>query len=227
VVNRFMALRPGQGELRRARAIAIGWAVLVYCGMIVTGLAGRVLFPDLADGEVVFLTTSNQLLHPVAAGVMLAAVLSAIMSTADSQLLVAASSVTHDLRPGHGTDLGFLRGSRAVVLLLSLAAVAAALVGPTEIFAPVLVAWSAMGAAFGPVLLVRVLRGPVSAARTLVAMSSGLVLTIAGALLRTSVAGDWGGAAERVLPFAVALAIAATGPRAGADQPAAEDPGST
>jgi len=220
VVNRFMALRPGTDELRRARVIAVSWAVIVYCGMIVTGLAGRVLFPDLVDSEVVLLTTSNQLLHPVLAGVMLAAVMSAIMSTADSQLLVAASSVTHDLRPGHDADSGFLRGSRAVVLLLSLAAVLAALFGPREIFTPVLVAWSAMGAAFGPVLLVIVLRGPISPRRTLVAMSTGLVLTVVGAVLRSTVAGDWGGAAERVLPFVVALIIAASGPRPDRDQPA-------
>ena len=64
-----------------------------------------------------------------------------------------------------------------------------------------------MGAAFAPVLLVSVLRGPVSADRTLLSMAVGLGLTLAGAVYRTQVGGAWGAAAERVLPFVVALAI--------------------
>ena len=75
----------------------MGWAVVVYAGMVVLGWSGRVLIPVLADKEVIFVAATNQLFPPVVAGIVLAAVLSAIMSTADSQLLVAASAVTHDL----------------------------------------------------------------------------------------------------------------------------------
>jgi len=208
VVNRFMALRGGERELVQARRIAMSWAVVVYAGMLLLGWSGRVLFPGIADAEVVFITAANELCPPLVSGVMVAAVLSAIMSTADSQLLVAASSVTWDLprRRAGGPEL--LRGSRAVVLALSAVAAVAALYGPREIFSPVLVAFAALGAAFGPLLLVTVLRGPVAPARTLIAMSAGLLLTVAGALYRTQVGGAWGAAAERVLPFLVALGIA-------------------
>ncbi|MFZ0428271.1 MAG: sodium/proline symporter, partial [Acidobacteriota bacterium] len=104
VVNRFMALADRPRAVSRARLIAIAWAVLVYAGMLLLGWCGRVIQPDLADPEVVFISVTNLLFHPVMAGIMLAAVLSAIMSTADSQLLVASSSVTHDL--GIGRSLG-------------------------------------------------------------------------------------------------------------------------
>ncbi len=207
VVNRFIALREGEGQLRRARAIAMVWAVIVYSGMLTLGWCGRILYPHLADSEVVFITAANALCHPILAGVMIAAVLSAIMSTADSQLLVAASSVTYDMPARRPDAKALLSGSRKVVLILSATATVAAIYGPREIFSPVLVAFAAMGAAFGPVLLVTVFGKPLSPRRTLAAMLTGLGLTIAGAAYRALGAGAWGAASERVLPVMVALAI--------------------
>jgi sodium/proline symporter len=205
VVNRYMAMKLGGPELRRARIIGIGWPVIVYAGMLVLGLCGRVLYPDLTDPEVVLVVAANDLLPAVVAGVMIAAVLSAIMSTADSQLLVAASSITHDLQIGHGGPIGLLTRSRVVVLLLSLGAVGAALYGSQEIFSRVLFAWAAMGAAFGPLLLVTVWRGPVSARATVTAMALGFALSVAAYSLP---AHAWKGTLERILPFAAALVAA-------------------
>ena len=203
VVNRFMALRQGPSVIRRARRVALGWAAVVYGGMLFLGLCGRILYPDLPDREVVFVVAANQLFPAVVSGILLAAVLSAIMSTADSQLLTAASAVTHDLRWGTQEGSRFLLRSRAVVLLLSAAAVVAALAGSQEIFAPVLFAWTAMGAAFGPLLVVTIWRGPVGSGRSLAAMICGFsVAATAYAFPETR-----GGALERVLPFAVALAV--------------------
>ena len=205
VVNRFMALRDDGGRaLRSGRRIAMAWAVVVYAGMLLLGLCGRVLMPDLPDGEALFVTLTNELLHPVAAGVVLAAVLSAIMSTADSQLLVAGSAVTHDLRLGGRSHGSMLRRSRLVVLGLMLAASAAAVTTDASIFNRVLFAWGAMGAAFGPVLLVTVLRGTVSPPRTLLAMIVGAGLSVTA--FYALPAAEWK-AAERVLPFAAAFAV--------------------
>ena len=119
VVNRFMALKDHRA-LVGARVIAIAWAVLIYGGMLVLGLCGRVLFHGLPEPEQVLFEVANRLMSPVVAGVMIAAVLSAIMSTADSQLLVAASSVAHDLPGVRGRQT--LRRSRWVVLMLSVLA---------------------------------------------------------------------------------------------------------
>ncbi len=206
VVNRFMAMSLGETAMRRARAIGIGWAVVVYSGMLLLGLAGRVLFPDLTDPEVVLITAANGLLPAVAAGIVIAAVLSAIMSTADSQLLVAASALTHDLDVGARSGWSLLARSRVVVVLLGAGAVAAALYGSQEIFSRVLFAWAAMAAAFGPLLIVTIWRGPVSGRATLAAMVAGFVLSVAAYSLP---AGAWKAVFERVVPIVVALAIAA------------------
>ena len=205
VVNRYMAMKLGDQALRRARAIGLTWAGCVYAGMLLLGLCGRVLYPDLTDPEVVMVVAANGLLPAVLAGVMIAAVLSAIMSTADSQLLVAASTITHDLRVGAAGRWSLLARSRVVVLLLCAGAVAGALYGSQEIFSRVLFAWAAMGAAFGPLLLITVWRGPVPAGATIAAMIAGFTLSVAAYSLP---ADPWKGAAERVLPFLVALAIA-------------------
>jgi sodium/proline symporter len=204
VVNRFMALRD-ESALRRGRQIAVGWGTLLYGGMILLGLCARLLVPGLEDREDAFVTVTRDLLHPVMAGVMLAAVLSAIMSTADSQLLVAASTISHDLAPGRAGRGSDLLRSRLTVLALSIGAVLVALYATSEIFGSVLFAWSAMGSAFGPVLLVIVLRGRVSPGRVLGAMVSGFVLSV----LAYSVPETKGGAWERVAPWLVSMMIAA------------------
>ncbi|MBD3867357.1 MAG: sodium/proline symporter [Acidobacteria bacterium] len=210
VVNRFMALRAGDSAMITARRVAMTWAVLVYTGMITLGLCGRILLPYLADREVVFLAATDALFPPILAGVMVAAVLSAIMSTADSQLLVAGSALTHDLGIGGGDNRKTLLWSRITVLSLSIAAILTALYGPQQIFSPVLVAWSALGAAFGPLLLVTVIKGPVPPGKTLAAMATGLILAITGVAIKsTGVAGTWGPVLERVVPFTVALLVAA------------------
>ncbi len=205
VVNRFMALKLGDQTLRRARRIGIAWAVIVYAGMLLLGLAGRVLFPDLADPEVVLITAATSLLPAVAAGIVIAAVLSAIMSTVDSQLLVAASSLTHDLRIGQAGHWSLLARSRIVVLGLGSVAVVAALYGSQEIFSRVLFAWAAMGAAFGPLILVTIWRGPVGVRPTLIAMTLGFTLSIGAYYLPPHA---WKGTLERVVPIVVALFVA-------------------
>lgn len=212
VVNRFMAVRD-EASLRQARIIAMGWAVILYTGMIVLGLCARILLPPLGDGEVAFVAAARVLFPPVIAGVVLAAVLSAIMSTADSQLLVAASSVVHDLPDRDLADEHaprMVRRSRLVVVGLSAAAVVAALVGDASIFKRVLFAWTAMGAAFGPLLLVLVLAGSVRPGARLGAIAIGF----ASAVTAYSIPGAAGTAWERVLPFALALAVAWWGRRA-------------
>jgi len=213
VVNRFMALRD-ETALRRGRVIAIAWAVLIYAGMILLGLCARVLYPDVADGERVLFDAANALLPPALSGIMVAAVLSAIMSTADSQLLVAASAVSWDLpRAGRGRAGGVeaagLGRSRAVVLILSVMAVGVAVFADATIYSRVLFAWNALGSAFGPVLLFRLAGRKPDGRVVLASMVTGFTLTVAAYLLTDS-PGDW---MERVAPFLVAAAVVWLGDR--------------
>ena len=204
VVNRIMAMGGDDRTLGQAKAIAISWAVVVYAGMLLLGLCGRVLYPCLPRDDL-FITATNGLFPPIVAGVMIAAVLSAIMSTADSQLLVTGSTVSHDLGLGGTSTKTMLLRSRITVLLVSVGAIVAALATPKDIFNNVLFAFGAMGAAFGPALLYTALRGrPPSPMRTLLAMVAGCGLSIFAYYAYAAPADK---AMERVLPYLVSMTI--------------------
>ena len=97
-VNKYMGMSP-TASMRTARVVGISWALLLYPGMIVLGWLVRVQWPLAAGAhEDALFVASQNLLPPWLDGLVLAAVLAAIMSTVDGQLLVCASTVTHDLR---------------------------------------------------------------------------------------------------------------------------------
>ncbi|MEO1483927.1 MAG: sodium/proline symporter [Myxococcota bacterium] len=202
VVKYFLAMDQTPGSIRRARAIALTWATVVYGGMLLLGLCGRALFPALADREIVLVKVAEAVAHPVLAGIMLSAVLAAIMSTADSQLLVAAGAVTGDLRLGKGKRLWAIRGT---ILGLSVVAVSAALLGTEEIFSAVLFGWAAMGAGFAPGLLLRVV---LRRQLTPVAMGTLVIVGSSLAVLGHVVArGDLRNVFIHVVPISIAFAI--------------------
>lgn len=203
VVNRFMALRDDE-SLRRGRVIALSWAILVYSGMLLLGLSARVLFAESGDAEQVFFQTAQRLLPAVVAGVMLAAVLSAIMSTADSQILVASSSISHDWSLASGGTARNLSGSRITVVVILILATVLALLWRADIFSRVLFAWVALGAAFGPILVLRLMNRNVSPGGTLAAMLVGFSSTLILSWLPDAP----GDAAERILPFVLGYAVA-------------------
>ncbi len=203
VVNRFMALKD-ERSLRTARIIALSWSVLVYGGMLILGLCARVLFSDLGDSEQVLFHTAQSLLPGAIAGMILAAVLSAIMSTADSQLLVASSAISYDWNLGDNRPSNTLTNARTTVVIVLILATALALVWRADIFSRVLFAWSGLGSAFAPLLIVRLSGYRISARGTMAAMLTGFGLTVAFSLLPTTP----GDIAERLLPFLLALGIA-------------------
>jgi sodium/proline symporter len=180
--------------------------------MIIVGLCGRALFPALDDREVVLVRLAETLFPSVVAGVMLAAVLSAMMSTADSQLLVASGTVTHDLRlgsrPGRPPSLV---PARTTVVVLTFSAALAALFGSERIFERVLFGWAALGAAFGPLLLVRVVLGrAIDLRRTFAVMLTGFVLAVGAYTVYPllPLPGAYENVAIHVAPFVIALGLA-------------------
>ncbi len=207
VVNRFMAIEPGE-KVRQGRMIAIGWALIIYPGMIFLGWAGRILM-DIAGHEQILIVMGNQLLSPVLAGIILAAVLSAIMSTADSQLLVAASSVSHDLKSS-GEEFS-LNQTRIVVAVICVIAVFMAIFVDKSIYSRVLFAFSAMGAAFGPLLIGR-MQGGVPKINAISAMAVGFFGTL---LFYYSEMKPEGNPLERLIPFALAFIIVQMGRKKG------------
>jgi len=208
-VNKFMGMSD-KASMRTARLVGIGWALLLYPGMIVLGWLVRVQWP-LAQGEhedALFVAIQN-LLPPLVDGLVLASVLAAIMSTVDGQLLVCSSCVTHDLGLDRRAD-GNL--ARATVLAIGAGATIAAMFVPKNIFDHVLFAWAALGSAFGPLLLVRLLAGPVRPGFALAAMLAGGLGAIGGFYAPLFAPGF----ADRALSWLLALAVAAAGvPRRG------------
>jgi len=213
VVNRFMAIR-SKKAIVQGRRIAIAWASIIYVGMVVLGWCGRVLVENLGDGEQLLFVLATLLLPAVLAGVMVSAILSAIMSTADSQLLVAASSVSHDLKNENDDGASGLTRARWVVLGIGLLAIFLAIVFPDKIFSRVLFAWQALAAAFGPLLVITLWRGPVNPNWRIATLGTGFLLTV---LLSWTVEspGDW---VERLIPLTLACCLAWAGSRPGGQQ---------
>ena len=193
MLNRMMALSDSQA-LERARLIALAWFVLVLGGMFLSGLAGHALLTSAVESESVFFELSHQLLPSLVSTVLVVAVLSAVMSTADSQLLVAAGVASHDLKRSN---------SRVFVVLVGVVALVLALFVPESIFSRVLFAWNALGATFGPLVIHKLLRRPVHPLAVPIAMAAGFLLTVLFYSLQDTV----GDVAERLIPFVVGWLI--------------------
>jgi len=153
---RFMSARSEQ-SLVPAMAISVVVILLFDLGAVLTGMAGRALFPGLEDPEGILPLISTSLLHPVLGGIMMVVVLAAIMSTVDSLLILASSAVVRDywqqIRGSNLTDRALANRGKWVTVFIGLIGIAFALHQTPLIFWFVLFAWSGLGAAFGPVLL--------------------------------------------------------------------------
>jgi len=153
---RYMSARD-DNELKKARIVSVLVLLVFTFGAVTAGIAGRALFPGLEDQETIFPTIANQLFPPVVAGVLMVIVLSAIMSTADSLLLLASSAVVRDtmqkILGSTKSDHQLAGYGKIVTILIGILAIALAIPEAKFIFWFVLFAWSGLGAAFGPVVI--------------------------------------------------------------------------
>ncbi|MEX0618938.1 MAG: sodium/proline symporter PutP [Pseudohongiellaceae bacterium] len=158
ILARFMAIEHPD-RVPVARRIAMSWMVLVLAGSVLTGLAGIAYFSEqpLANPETVFIALSQALFNPWVAGLITAAILSAIMSTIDSQLLVSSSVISEDfyrvfIRP-RASRKELLLVSRLAVVVIAAFAVVIAADPDSRVLDLVSYAWAGFGAAFGPAIL--------------------------------------------------------------------------
>lgn len=156
ILARFMGIRSVR-HIPSARRIGTGWVIVSLAGASLAGLAGIALLEAPLDNpETVFIALAQQLLNPWVAGVVLAAVLAAIMSTADSQLLVASTALTEDFYRAFvnraASERVLVWVGRATVVAVAIAAYVIAL-GGGAVLDIVAYAWAGFGAAFGPVIL--------------------------------------------------------------------------
>lgn len=156
ILVRFMSIRSTR-EIPVARRIGVGWVVVCLAGASLVGLVGiAALDHPLENPETVFIALCAQLVNPWIAGILLVAVLAAIKSTADSQLLVSAMALTEDFYGAfikrRASDASKVLAARATVVAVALVAYAIALSGG-GVLDIVAYAWAGFGAAFGPVIL--------------------------------------------------------------------------
>ena len=176
LLNRIMAVR-SRAERLRGAAITVGWGVVVYSGLTLLALAGRALALD-TQGEALFFAAARDLLPPVVAGIVIAAVLSAVMSTVDSLLLAAASAVSHDSGLRWATPARALLMGRVSMVGVAALAVGLTLFAPKDIFTRVLFSWVALGAAFGPAILTRCLGWRVRGGAVMLAVAAGFAVAV-------------------------------------------------
>jgi sodium/proline symporter len=161
ILARFKATRTN-ADLITARRIAVIWTALSMTGAILVGLVGLLyvdnqLAGELADSEKIFMVLVNAIFNPVIAGILLAAILAAIMSTADSQLLVSSSALAEDFykqsfKPSASPTEVVMVG-RVAVIGLSMLALYLAMDPDSTVLGLVSYAWAGFGAAFGPAII--------------------------------------------------------------------------
>jgi len=154
---RYMAIRKAR-QLRQGTLIAVSWVLCAYWGAAFIGLTGiGILGGGLADQEQVMPLLAKALVPGWVAGIIIAGAIAAMMSTADSQLLVATSSVVEDIYTRlinpRASARSLVRLSRLFTVIISGAALYLAFFNQDLIFDMVAYAWSGLGSSFGPPLL--------------------------------------------------------------------------
>jgi sodium/proline symporter len=158
ILTRFMSVK-SIAKLPESMTIAIVWVFISLGGAVIVGFVGIGMFDNLTGGEEekVFIYMISKVMHPWLAGIMLAAILSAIMSTIDSQLLVSSSALTEDFYQKaikkNTTEKEIILVGRICVIIISVIALILALRPSDTILGIVAYSWGGFGAAFGPLVL--------------------------------------------------------------------------
>jgi len=167
ILVRFMAIKSSD-LIKKSRIIATVWVVVTLAAAVLVGVFGmaflnspgnealKMKFDQIGDVEKIFMFLSSSLLPALIAGIVLSAILAAIMSTADSQLLVTSSAVTNDmfkLFKKNASEKTLMWVSRIAVLVVAIIAYIIALDENSSVMGLVSYAWAGLGAAFGPAML--------------------------------------------------------------------------
>lgn len=183
IIVRFMAIKSVK-ETKSARRIGIGWMILSLLGAIATALVGVAYFEqnkgaELVDPETVFIVLGQIIFHPFIAGIMLAAVLAAVMSTISSQLIVTSSALIEDLYKAiiksDASDERYVFLGRIAVLVVSLLAMVLAWPNNESILKLVSFAWAGFGGAFGPIIILSLYWRKLTATGALWGMVAGAI----------------------------------------------------
>lgn len=181
--SRFMALKNDK-EVNQGITVAIIWTVLAYVGAFIIGLAAVAMYKQgtFADTETVLPNMILDLMPPWISGVMLAGILAAIITTANSQIMVITSSVSEDII--HRTlglkltDRQLVSLSRIVILISGVIGVVIALTSQSLVYLVVSWAWAGVGGTLSPAILMTFFWKRYSSAGVIATVLSGFVFTI-------------------------------------------------
>jgi sodium/proline symporter len=190
ILARFMGIRDA-AMVPVARRIGVTWVAICLLGAVLVGIAGIAFFPEPLDNpETVFLGLITETITPWIGGILLTAVLAAVMSTADSQLLVTSSALTEDIYRAFlhrdAPDRLLLWVGRGTTVAVAVVATYMALRGGT-VLDLVAYAWAGFGAAFGPVIILSLYWRRMTGAGALAGMITGAATVV---LWRNVVGGD-------------------------------------
>lgn len=188
IIARYMSIKD-PSKLKTVAMVGTSANVIMGLGAIITGMVGRIYFPDVsllpgADQENIYPVLASHHLHPILFGVVIASIFAAIMSTADSQLLVAASALVRDIyeklihRHREIPQKRLVLLSRLVVVLLVILALLLGLMAEKLVFWLVLFAWAGLGAAFGPTSILALFWKGTTRAGMMAGMISGALTVI-------------------------------------------------
>ncbi len=183
ILARFMALR-NVSDVPMARLIGMGWMVAGLFGAVFTGFIAIAYFgPEgIEDPEKVFILLSQVLFNPLVSGILLAAILAAVMSTIDSQLLVSSSAITEDfykqILRKEASEKELVWIGRLSVLIIALIATLLATDRDSSVLSLVSYAWAGFGAAFGPIILLSLMWRGLSRNGALFGMIAGAVTVV-------------------------------------------------
>jgi len=183
ILARFMGIKSAK-NLPKAMKIAIIWVFISLSGAVIIGLISIPMFEGLSGGaqEKVFIYMITKTFNPWIGGILLAAILSAVMSTIDSQLLVSSSTLTEDFylkvikRNASEKELVFV--GRLSVILISLIALFLAFNPNNTVLGLVSYAWGGFGAAFGPLVLFALFSRKTSWQSALTGMLTGTIVLV-------------------------------------------------
>ncbi len=183
LLTRFMAIRNAE-QIKISRRIAIAWVIPAFSGALIMGIIGAGLYEQgmFDDIEKLMPHLANELLPAWLAGIFVSGAIAAMMSTADSQLLVISSSIIEDLfHRTLGWDVGdraLLKGSRWITIAVGLLGFVIALTSDKLIFSMVSYAWAGLGSSFGPLILLMLTWKKVTWQGTIAGLLTGFVTTV-------------------------------------------------
>ncbi len=199
VLLKFMAIEKAS-DLKFARRIAVVWVAISLVAAVAIGMIGRVLFPvallTQSAAENIFVLISTNFLVPVFAGMVMAGILAATISSSDSYLLIAASAFSKNIYQGimrkEASDKAVLRASRITLIVIAIIAMIIASDENSIIFKVVSFAWAGFGATFGPVMLFSLFWKRTSRAGAIAGMLAGGFMVFIWKLLVRPLGGVYG-----------------------------------